>query len=64
MKINLDRIEQLTGRHFDNIEQLYFYLKYVIEFLIVCNKNYNKRQYEKIDELFVVITSVEFETEE
>ena len=59
MEVNFEKIEQLTGRKFDNIEQLYFYVQYVVEFLKVNNKNYTKRQYEKIDELFDFIKSIE-----
>lgn len=59
MKVNFEKIEQTTGRKFDNIEQLYFYVQYVVEFLKVHNKNYTKRQYEKIEELFDFIRSIE-----
>lgn len=61
MKINFKKIEHETGRKFENIEQLYFYVLYVIEFLKANNKNYTKRQYFKIDELFSFISSIEFE---
>ena len=49
MYIDLKQIEKLTGLHFDNIEQLYFYVRNIIEFLKVRNKNYTKKQYYKID---------------
>jgi hypothetical protein len=60
MKVNFKKIEQTTGLKFENLEQLYFRVLYVLEFLKVHNKNYTKRQYEKIDELFEFIRSVEF----
>lgn len=59
MKIDFEKIERNTGRKFDNIEQLYFYLVYVLDFLKVHNKNYNKKQYEKIDELWEILYSME-----
>ena len=59
MKIDLQRIENNTGRKFDNIEQLYFYLVYVMDFLRANNKNYNKKQYEKILELWETIQAIE-----
>lgn len=64
MKVNFEKIEQLTGRQFETLEQLYFRVLYDLEFLKVHNKNYTKKQYEKIDELFDIIHSVEFIDEE
>lgn len=61
MNFDLVKIEELTGLHFDNLEQLYFYVEYVIEFLKVNNKNYTKKQYYKINDLFDIIRSVKFE---
>lgn len=61
MKIDFNKIEQSTGRKFDNAEQLYFYVKYVIEFLKVNNKNYTKKQYYKIDELFDIVNAIQLE---
>lgn len=59
MKIDLEKIESNTGRKFENIEQLYFYLVYVMDFLRANNKNYNKKQYEKIIELWEMIQAIE-----
>ena len=64
MKVNFEKIEQLTGRQLETLEQLYFQVLYDLEFLKVHNKNYTKKQYEKIDELFDIIHSVEFTDEE
>lgn len=64
MKVNFEKIEQLTGRQFETLEQLYFQVLYDLEFLKVHNRNYTKKQYEKIDELFDIIHSVEFTDEE
>lgn len=64
MKVNFKKIEHSTGRKFENLEQLYLRVLYDIEFLKVHNKNYTKKQYEKIDELFEYIRSVEFTDEE
>lgn len=61
MKMNFKEIEEKTGLHFDNIEQLYFYVLHKIEMLKVCNKNYTKKQYYIIDDLFSIITSVTWE---
>lgn len=61
MKINFYEIERNTGRKFENLEQLYFYCVYVIEFLKVHNKNYIKKQYEKINELFNFIKAIKFD---
>lgn len=60
MKVNFEKIEQNTGLKFENLEQLYFRVLYDLEFLKVHNKNYTKKQYEKIDELFEYIRAVEF----
>ena len=59
MKIDLQKIETNTGRKFENLEQLYFYLVYVMDFLKANNKNYNKKQYEKIIELWEMIQAIE-----
>ena len=61
MKFDFDKIEQSTGLRFDNSEQLYFYIQYVIEFLKVNNKNYTKKQYHKINDLFDIIRSITFD---
>lgn len=61
MNFNFNKIEQLTGLHFDNTEQLYFYVLHQIEFLKVNNKNYTKKQYYKINDLFDIIRSAKFE---
>ena len=58
MKIDFDKIERHTGRKFENVEQLYFYLVYVMDFLRVNNKNYNKKQFEKILELWEFVNSI------
>ena len=60
MKINFKEIEQATGRKFENIEQLYIYISYIIDFLAVNNKNYNKKQYYKIFELVDIRNAIEF----
>ena len=60
MNFDFNKIERLTGLHFDNAEQLYFYVLQHIEFLKVNNKNYTKKQYYKIDDLFNIITSINF----
>lgn len=59
MTINFEKIERATGRKFDNVEQLYFYIEYITEFLKANNKNYNKKQFEKITELFEIIKAIE-----
>lgn len=61
MKFDLVKIKELTGLYFENTEQLYFYVLQQIEFLKVNNKNYTKKQYYKINDLFDIIRSVKFE---
>lgn len=61
MKFDFDKIKQLTGLHFDNLEQLYFYVLQHLEFLKTDNKNYTRKQYSKINDLFYIIRSVNFE---
>lgn len=61
MKIDFDKIKQLTGLHFDNLEQLYFYVLQHLEFLKVNNKNYTKKQYYKINDLFDIVRSITFD---
>lgn len=64
MYIDFEQIERDTGRKFENIEQLFFYVNYVIEFLTVNNKNYTKKQHHKINELFSFIKSIKFSEDE
>ena len=59
MQINFEKIEKLTGLHFDNLEQLFFYVRHDIEILEAHNKNYTKKQYYIIDDLLSIINSVE-----
>lgn len=61
MRFDLVKIEELTGLYFENTEQLYFYVLQHIEFLKANNKNYTKKQYCKINDLFDIIRSVTFE---
>ena len=61
MKINLNQIKERTGREFENIEQLYFYISYVMDYLKGFNKNYTKRQFEKIDELWEFFNAIELD---
>ena len=61
MDFDLVKIEELTGLYFENVEQLYFYVLRQIEFLKVHNKNYTKKQYYTIDDLFDIIRSVKFD---
>lgn len=60
MQINFEKIEQATGRKFDNTEQLYFYIQYIAEFLKVNNQNYTQKQQEKVDQLFEIVRAVDF----
>lgn len=61
MEFDLVKIEELTGLYFENVEQLYFYVLQQIEFLEAHNKNYTKKQYYKINDLFDIIRSVKFD---
>ena len=61
MYIDFEQIEKTTGLHFDNIEQLYFHILRDIEVLKVNNKNYTKKQYYIIDDLFEIVTSIKWE---
>ena len=60
MKINFKEIEQSTGLKFENIEQLYIYISFIIDFLAANNKNYNKKQYNKIFELVNIRNAITF----
>lgn len=60
MQINFEQIEKLTGLHFDSTEQLYFYVLHHLEYLKTHNKNYTKKQYNNINDLFDIIHSIEF----
>lgn len=60
MKINFKEIESATGRKFDNVEQLYIYVSYIIDLLAINNKNYNKKQYDKIFELVNIRNAIQF----
>ena len=61
MTIDFDEIKNNTGLEFQNVEQLYFYAVRLLEKLKVNNKNYTKKQYFWIDELFSFIMAVKFE---
>ena len=61
MKIDFEEIERTTGRKFESIEQLYFYIVRSVEFLYVHNKNYNKKQYERIYEFLNFINAIKFD---
>ena len=58
MTIDFDEIKNNTGLEFQNVEQLYFYAVRLLENLKVNNKNYTKKQYFWIDELFSFIKAV------
>ena len=61
MKIDLTQIKERTGREFESIEQLYFYLSYVMDYLKGFNKNYTKKQFEKIDELWEIFQAIKID---
>ena len=60
MYFDLEKIEHLTGLQFENEMQLYFYVLHQLEFLKVNNKNYTKKQCHKINDLFDIIRSLNF----
>ena len=61
MKIDLNQIKERTGREFENIEQLYFYLSYVMDYLKGFNRNYTKKQFEKIDEIWEIFQAIKLD---
>lgn len=58
IKADLARIERATGITFDDMESLADYVLDKIAELSRDNKNYNKRQYNSINDLFFIITSI------
>lgn len=50
LKINKEEMEKY-GFNFDSLEDVYFYMKNIIEYLESHNKNYTKNQYYKISAL-------------
>ena len=61
IKADLARIERATGITFDDMESLADYVLDKIAELRRDNKNYNKRQYTFINDLFFIITSLSIE---
>lgn len=47
MKINKEKMQEL-GFNFENMEDIYFYIFHIMEWLESHNKNYTKEQYYKI----------------
>ena len=64
MKIYFKTIEQNTGRKFDDLLDLQLYVNRSLEYLTTHNKNYNKKQYEKIIELKEIFNAIEFDLNE
>ena len=61
IKADRARIERATGITFDDMESLADYVLDKIAELSRDNKNYNKRQYNIINDLFFIITSIAIE---
>ena len=61
IKADLARIEIATGITFDDMKSLADYVLDKIAELSRDNKNYNKRQYTIINDLFFIITSIAIE---
>lgn len=59
MKINFEKLEQLTGIKDINKEDLIFYIKSILYNLKINNKNYNKEQFERIMLLNDIFESIE-----
>ena len=60
-KINFDKIRENTGRDFENIENLYFRCSLLLDRLRVNNKNYTKKQYFDVVELWEIFNAIEIQ---
>lgn len=60
-KINFEKIKNNTGREFENMENIYYYISCVLDVLRANNKNYTKQQYYKILDLWEIFNAIEIE---
>ena len=58
LKINKKEMEKY-GFNFDSLEDVYFYMKNIIEYLESHNKNYTKNQYYKISTLKDIMNMID-----
>ena len=58
MKIDFDKINYNTNLGLLNKEAILHYMTRAIEFLESHNKNYTKKQYELICDLYEIITNI------
>lgn len=58
LKINKEEMEKY-GFNFDSLEDVYFYMKNIIEYLESHNKNYTKNQYYKISTLKDIMNMID-----
>ena len=60
MEINSEKLKKLQGLNFNKIDDnLLFYIQGTLYFLKTHNKNYTKKQYEKICMLYDIFDCVE-----
>lgn len=60
MQINSEKLKKLQGLNFNKIDDnLLFYIQGILYFLKTHNKNYTKKQYEKIYMLYDIFDCVE-----
>lgn len=61
LKINYEKIANNTGRTFENVNDLLYYIDRSLYYLETHNKNYNNTQHEKILELREFFNAIETE---
>lgn len=52
------------GFSFDDLSDMYLYVKSLVEWLESHNKNYTKEQYRKIDSLKEILDCIDYEVKE
>lgn len=58
IKINYDEINITTGAGLTRPAAVLHYMKSLVDYLYTHNKNYNKTQYYKIEELKTIIDNI------
>jgi hypothetical protein len=58
IKINYEEINNITGAGITRPAALLHYVRGLIDYLYTHNKNYNKTQYYKIEELKTIIENI------
>jgi hypothetical protein len=59
MKINYNKINELTGAGIMRPASTLLYMRNLLDYLYKHNKNYTKQQYYKIEELKIIVDNME-----